>query len=86
MGDAFETGSMQPIAADLFVWDGAGAALLGGRRKSDRKIVFPLPGGAERDFYDPVRLARDGVLWSFTVQRFRPKSSAISICHRQSRG
>ena len=65
---------MQSIAADLFIQDATGPALLGGRRKSDGVIVFPLAGGAEREFYEPVRLAPEGVLWSFTVQRFRPKS------------
>ena len=61
------------IAEDLFV-EGPPARLIGGRRKSDGRMVFPLPGGAEREGYDPVPLSPTGALWSYTVQRFRPKS------------
>lgn len=45
--------------------------LIGGRHKEAGKIVFPNPGG---DFYEPVRLGREGTIWSFTIQRFPPKS------------
>ncbi len=51
-----------------------GPRLLGGRRKADGKIVFPLPQGAQADQYDSVDLAPEGRLWSYTVQRFRPKT------------
>lgn len=64
----------RPIAANLFEENGTGLHLIGGRRKSDGKIVFPLPGGVEGAQYEPVRLASEGALWSHTVQRFRPKS------------
>ena len=64
----------EPIAQDLFEEDPAGVHLIGGRRKSDGRIVFPLPTGSERQNFEPVRLAGEGRLWSFTVQRFRPKS------------
>jgi uncharacterized OB-fold protein len=37
-------------------------------------MVFPKPQGSEGEGYDPVRLSPEGQLWSFTVQRFRPKS------------
>jgi uncharacterized OB-fold protein len=33
-----------------------------------------MPQGSEMEQFDPVPLARSGHLWSFTVQRFRPKS------------
>jgi uncharacterized OB-fold protein len=64
---------MRPLAAELFDTDAEDACLLGGRR-ADGKIVFPLPQGAERASYQPVPLARDGLLWSWTIQRYRPKS------------
>lgn len=64
----------RPIAANLFEENGTGVHLIGGRRKSDGKIVFPLPTGVEGTQYEPVRLASEGTLWSHTVQRFRPKS------------
>ena len=34
-------------------------------------MVFPCPTG---DRFDPVPLSRTGTLWSFTIQRYRPKS------------
>lgn len=65
---------LAPIAEGLFeVVDGA-PHLIGGRRKSDGRMVFPLPAGPEGANYEPVRLASEGALWSFTIQRFRPKS------------
>lgn len=66
--------SERPIAQDLFeVVDGA-PRLIGGRRKTDGGVVFPLPAGAERALYDSILLSPEGKLWAFTVQRFRPKS------------
>jgi len=38
------------------------------------RIVFPLPGGTERDHYDRILLGGKGTLWGWTVQRFRPGS------------
>jgi uncharacterized OB-fold protein len=65
---------LAPIAEGLFeVVDGA-PHLIGGRRKSDGRMVFPLPTGPEGANYEAVRLAPEGKLWSYTVQRFRPKS------------
>jgi uncharacterized OB-fold protein len=34
-------------------------------------VVFPCPPG---DACEPVPLAREGRLWSYTVQRYRPKT------------
>jgi len=65
---------MRPIAPDLFVETKDGPRLLGGRRKTDGKIVFPLPAGAERAYFETIELSPTGKLWSWTVQRFRPKS------------
>jgi uncharacterized OB-fold protein len=65
---------LRPIAANLFDVEDGIVHLLGARRKADGKIVFPIPSDANAEFYDRVRLPREGTLWSFTVQRFRPKS------------
>ena len=65
---------MRPIAPDLFIVTKDGPRLLGGRRKTDGKIVFPLPPGAERAYFETIELSPTGKLWSWTVQRFRPKS------------
>jgi uncharacterized OB-fold protein len=62
------------IAEGLFEVVGGVPHLIGGRRKSDGRMVFPKPQGSEGQGYDAVRLSPEGTLWSFTVQRFRPKS------------
>jgi len=61
------------VAEGLVRGEGAGARLLGGRRRSDGKIVFPLPRGDAADAFEVLELPTHGTLWSFTVQRFRPK-------------
>lgn len=45
--------------------------LVGGRSLATGRIVFPCPEGSD---FDPVPLKREGRLWSYTIQRFRPKS------------
>lgn len=45
--------------------------LVGGRDRVTGRIVFPRPAS---DGFDAVPLRRDGTLWSYTVQRFRPKT------------
>lgn len=62
------------VAPNLVSGEGEAARLLGGKRREDGKIVFPLPSGPEAQRYEPIELAAEGELWSFTVQRFRPKS------------
>ena len=64
---------LTPIAAGLWT-AGADPQLIGGRRKRDGEIVFPMPGGDAAADYDAVPLARTGTLWSWTIQSFRPKS------------
>lgn len=66
--------TMAPVAEGLFEVADGRPRLIGGRRKADGKVVFPLPVGPEAANYDRVRLSSEGTLWSFTVQRFRPKS------------
>ena len=63
-----------PIAEGLFeIVDGA-PRLIGGVRRSDGKVVFPMPSGPEARNYEAKALSPEGSLWSFTVQRFRPKT------------
>ena len=47
--------------------------LQGGHNEASGKYVFPLMGG-DKEFFEPVPLKREGTVWSFTVQRFRPKN------------
>ena len=61
------------VAEGLVRGAGDEARLLGGRRRSDGRIVFPLPQGDGADAYEPIELPSRGTLWSFTIQRFRPK-------------
>lgn len=61
---------MQPIAPGLFT-DETPPRLIGGRSAATGRIVFPCPPGAE---WQPHPLARRGKLWSWTIQRYRPKS------------
>lgn len=61
------------VAPGLVAGEGAAARLLGGKSRSDGKIVFPMPTGPEAERYDEVELAAEGTLWSYTVQRFAPK-------------
>jgi uncharacterized OB-fold protein len=46
--------------------------LMGGRERGSGRLAFPLPNDPES--FDPAEMPRYGYLWSFTVQRFTPKS------------
>ena len=59
------------IADNLFI-DGAAPCLVGGKHRATGRIVFPLP--TDTDSYEPCRLPGNGRLWSYTIQRFRPKT------------
>lgn len=61
---------MRPIAEGLFT-DERPPRLIGGRDRATGRIVFPCPPG---DGYEPYPLKRAGTLWSYTIQRYRPKS------------
>lgn len=61
---------MRPIAEGLFT-DENPPRLIGGRNRVTGRIVFPCPVNAE---FEPFPLKRTGILWSYTIQRYRPKS------------
>lgn len=61
---------MSAIAEGLFTQSDP-VRLIGGRHRANGRIVFPCPPGAD---WEPYPLKRQGRLWSYTVQRFRPKS------------
>ena len=61
---------MNAIADNLFT-DEAVPRLIGGRHRETGRIVFPCPAGGAWETYP---LARAGQVWSFTVQRYRPKT------------
>jgi uncharacterized protein len=61
---------MRVIAEGLFTEE-VPPRLIGGRHQKTGRIVFPRPKSSE---YSPYPLGRRGKLWSWTVQRYRPKS------------
>ncbi|MEO0033438.1 MAG: hypothetical protein RIS94_3196 [Pseudomonadota bacterium] len=61
---------MRAIVEGLFTEEDP-PRLIGGRERESGRVVFPCPPG-ER--YEPVALSRNGTLWSYTIQRFRPKT------------
>lgn len=63
-----------PLAPDLFTQTSDGPRLVGGRCRHSGRLVFPLPQGEARRGFEPVPLSPQGRLWSWTVQRFLPKS------------
>lgn len=62
------------VAVDPGLWaDGPdGPYLLGAREKATGRIVFPVR--PNNPAYETVPLAREGTLWTWTIQRFRPKT------------
>jgi len=61
---------MRAIAEGLFT-DETPPRLIGGRHRETGRITFPCPEGSD---YEPHPLGRKGTLWSYTIQRYRPKS------------
>lgn len=66
--------SVQPIAANLFEETPQGVYLWAGRSRTDGRLVFPFPAGDSGSRFEKVPVGNTGRLWSWTVQRFRPKS------------
>jgi hypothetical protein len=59
------------VIAEGLVTEDTPPRLIGGRERDSGRVVFPCPPG---DRYEPVALSRTGTLWSYTIQRYRPKS------------
>ena len=60
----------QPVDPHLFTEE-TEPRLVGGRHRQTGRVVFPLP---RDDAYEALPLPRTGRVWSYTVQRFAPKS------------
>jgi uncharacterized protein len=73
-----EVAALVPIAEGLWT-DEAQPRLIGGRRRSDGRIVFPMPDGDAAADYDAVPLSRTGTLWSWTIQGFEPKAPYAGV-------
>lgn len=61
----------RPVAANLFK-TAPELRLIAARNRKSGQLVFPSPG--ESEAFETVELPNHGVLWSYTVQRFAPKS------------
>ena len=62
-----------PIADDLLSVEAGELRLVASREQASGRIVFP-PRALDDDRFDRVLLGTRGKLWSWTIQRFRPKS------------
>ncbi len=66
-----------PIDDGLFTWPADEPHLLGGECASCQTVTFPAARVCPACAGDDIQrreLSREGTLWSFTVQGFRPKS------------
>lgn len=61
------------IAPDLICAAADGIALIASRERSSGRISFPARAEGDPG-WERIVLPREGRLWSWTVQRFRPKS------------
>lgn len=57
--------------ADGLLTSESSPRLIGGMNRATGRVIFPCPEG---DDYLATPLSSDGTLWSYTVQRFRPKT------------
>lgn len=64
---------MRPIADNLFAEGKDGPVLIGGAHRVDGTFCFPYPTGPDAVYFEQISLPQTGTLWSYTVQRFRPK-------------
>ncbi|MEV5646767.1 OB-fold domain-containing protein [Nocardia sp. NPDC052254] len=68
--------SWKPVAEELFTWPDDNPALIAGRCAECAAVAFPLRPGCPRCGGTTIErelLEREGVLWSWTSQGFRPK-------------
>lgn len=61
----------RPIAANVFK-TAPELRLIAARHRQSGQVVFPAPSDLES--YETIDLPSRGTLWSYTVQRFPPKS------------
>src|SRR5262249_23355877 len=65
-----------PVAAGLFTWPSDEPRLIGSTCRTCGTTTFPAQGSCPRccrEDMEERELSRRGILWSYTVQGFRPK-------------
>lgn len=65
--------ALPPIADDLICPRGEGIALVASRDRETGRVLFPARPESDGR-YQRTTLPTEGRLWSWTIQRFRPKS------------
>lgn len=69
-----------PVADGLFTWPSDEPRLIGGSCRSCGTTTFPRQGSCprctSRDIVEQL-LDREGLLWTYTIQGFRPKAPYI---------
>ena len=66
--------NQKPIADNLFTWPSDQPKLLGSRDTETGRYFFPAK---KSNTHEQVELSRKGKLWTWTVQRFMPKTPYI---------
>ena len=77
IGEIMADPKSKPIDSNLFVWPSDNPALLGSRCGNCGRVAFPVGPSCTRcgrTSVDIVELPRRGRLWTWTIQRFMPKS------------
>ena len=66
--------NQKPIADNLFTWPSDKPKLLGSRDSETGRYFFPAK---RSNTHEQVELSTKGTLWTWTVQRFMPKTPYI---------
>ena len=66
--------NQKPIAENLFTWPSEKPKLLGSKDSETGRYFFPAK---RSNTHEQVELSTKGTLWTWTVQRFMPKTPYI---------
>lgn len=69
--------NLAPIAEGIWT-DEPQPRLIGAKHRTSNEIIFPMPSGELGEQYEEIPLSRNGIIWSWTIQGFRPKTPPYS--------